>query len=781
MKRFGFGGNKKKNKKVLNIVKAIGGALCVLLLLFLVMDNFTLYWFMLFNGDDTLERRQQGTEWYGSWASDGSGTGSSSNQGNRDPSAQGNYGNTGRIGRKELEAMTPEDAVAAVTKTLSDDQIRDPETAWRVFIYLMDRHGFVPNAIIGAMSYIQAEGAGMGTFTYESYWLCPGPDGQKSSRMLDNQAWLDWLDGAGFKWAEANYASRRANGKKLAYAAIGIGSVQSSDVWSGPGVKTTSNATQMIQAASAKGLYWQDPGFQMPNLMSRYFVSSEPFGKSAWDVNDCPGVDPTKDSQVTAFEWSKRVLCGVGYPGWKSSEFSDTNEHVVAHAAGIDACAKLYAQYSHTDEWFYTEAPSGGGTVQAVQVWPCPSCGAKDASESTWRCAFCGEPYSNSTTQGLRLARMALLLAGRNSSESGSLIRQTSDNSYTAPEMVADSGLQYYREAKHIIESTDNYYASCDRAVSTAVALSGVDPEWTSFGGCSTLISHCSSSKRWKKLDGTMSSVQLQPGDILFKNSSGGHIMMWVGSSVAGEKFPGSGATLYQASLDDPGSVYSYFPEVSVQNPSWDWCKDYLVYRCVDSAWDGGSWNKFVNGLGQKCPELQKPYVVPATGSNGTHAPTSDGTVVWPLGSGDIVVTSRFGNRTDPITGVAANHGGNDLRAAEGSPLYAPMDGTVVKIANGYGNNTGATGAASWGNRIEIKHADGTKTLFAHLKVNSFQVSEGDTVYAGQLIAETGNTGRSTGPHLHFELYDTNGEKQDSLSLYPGREFTFKGTKYTIP
>lgn len=725
------------------------------LLLFLVLDNFTLYWYMLFNGDDALERRRQGAgvvedSGYVDPSVDGTGT----NGSNLPNGGNGNYGQTGMLGRADLEAMSPEDAVAAVTRTLTDEQIKDPETAWRVFIYLMDRHGFVPNAIIGAMSYVKAEGAGMGTFTYESYWLCPGPDGAKSSRHLGNQDWLDWLNGPGFKWAEANYGSRREDGENLHYAAIGIGSVQSSDVWDGPGNKTTSNATQLIEAANAKGLYWQDPGFQMPNLMTRYFVSSEPFGKSAWDVDHCPGVDPTTDNNVTAFEWSKRVLCGVGYPGWKSCSMSDDNKHVVSHAAGIEECAGLYEKYSKKDPWFYTDGS-----------------GAND-----WHNPFAGPAYDNTTAQGLMIARCAVMLAGRDRTQQPQLMRVSADNSYSNPEMAADPGMQYYREAKMELESTNNYFASCDRAATLAIMLAGVDTTWTSWGGCSTLISHCDNSDAWQYM-GKMSDVQMQPGDVLFKRSDGGHIAIWVGDNVAGERFPGTTANIYQASLDDAGSPYAYFADLSNGNPKGNYWGSYRVYRCVNPSYSGDKWTQFISGRGSKFSELNFPWSKTTT-QNYTAKPGSqtganlDGNWVLPI---DCVVTSQFGTRV--LNGETQFHRAYDFRAPEGTSLSAPVAGTVIKVVDGRDNQQGASGDASWGNYIKLEHLDGKVTLYAHLKKGSLLVSEGDKVAAGQAMAQTGNTGNSYGAHLHLELWPdrdhgSNTDMLDCLQLFPGLTYT---------
>ncbi len=103
-------------------------------------------------------------------------------------------------------------------------------------------------------------------------------------------------------------------------------------------------------------------------------------------------------------------------------------------------------------------------------------------------------------------------------------------------------------------------------------------------------------------------------------------------------------------------------------------------------------------------------------------------------------ITSEFGWRTDPFKGRQAWHAGMDIAAAEGDPVSACWDGTVVfaGFKGGYGNV------------VEIEHPGGWKSVYGHLR--RFSVQAGDAVAAGGKIAEVGSTGRSTGPHLHFEL-----------------------------
>jgi len=101
---------------------------------------------------------------------------------------------------------------------------------------------------------------------------------------------------------------------------------------------------------------------------------------------------------------------------------------------------------------------------------------------------------------------------------------------------------------------------------------------------------------------------------------------------------------------------------------------------------------------------------------------------------------SPYGNRLDPFTGHLSFHPGLDLVAPSGTPILASAGGRVVQAGerNGYGN------------AVDIRHGDGMVTRYGH--ASRLLVKTGDYVMPGQEIAEIGSTGRSTGPHLHFEV-----------------------------
>ena len=127
-------------------------------------------------------------------------------------------------------------------------------------------------------------------------------------------------------------------------------------------------------------------------------------------------------------------------------------------------------------------------------------------------------------------------------------------------------------------------------------------------------------------------------------------------------------------------------------------------------------------------------------------------------------ISSRFGYRIHPIYGTSDNHLGNDVPAPAWTPILAAQDGVVTLSRYN----------SSYGNYCIINHGGGYSTLYAH-QITLPLVSEGDTVTKGQVIGYIGTSGDSTGYHLHFELR-INGTRGDSLMLYPGMTFYWKGS-----
>ena len=105
-------------------------------------------------------------------------------------------------------------------------------------------------------------------------------------------------------------------------------------------------------------------------------------------------------------------------------------------------------------------------------------------------------------------------------------------------------------------------------------------------------------------------------------------------------------------------------------------------------------------------------------------------------------ISSRAGTRADPFTGKSKTHKGIDYAAPTNTPIVASGDGVIERVATTEG----------FGNVIEIRHANGLYTRYAHMNSFADGMKKGLTVKQGQLIGFVGSTGRSTGPHLHFEV-----------------------------
>jgi len=123
-------------------------------------------------------------------------------------------------------------------------------------------------------------------------------------------------------------------------------------------------------------------------------------------------------------------------------------------------------------------------------------------------------------------------------------------------------------------------------------------------------------------------------------------------------------------------------------------------------------------------------------------------------------ITAPFGWRIHPITGKRQLHKGIDIGAPMGAPILASADGVV--------NDTGWDDGG-YGNFVELKHADGSLTLYGH--ASRVVVIKGQQVTQGQLIAEVGSTGRSTGPHLHFEIQPDGKQAADPMAFLPSNNF----------
>lgn len=138
------------------------------------------------------------------------------------------------------------------------------------------------------------------------------------------------------------------------------------------------------------------------------------------------------------------------------------------------------------------------------------------------------------------------------------------------------------------------------------------------------------------------------------------------------------------------------------------------------------------SGKGKSLPVSRQPETAPGRPDSNSSARA------LPI---DGIITSTIGLRKDPFNGKLAHHNGLDIAAPSGTPVKPVAPGTV--IFSGW--------KGGYGNTVVLEHHDGMVTVYAHHSSNS--VREGDSVGLNSVIAHTGSTGRSTGPHLHFEAW----------------------------
>ena len=184
--------------------------------------------------------------------------------------------------------------------------------------------------------------------------------------------------------------------------------------------------------------------------------------------------------------------------------------------------------------------------------------------------------------------------------------------------------------------------------------------------------------------------------------------------------------TIIQLSKDEISELYNFNDEQKAQ-------LDELMSEEFDELW--------ADLLGASGQIIQ-----------GNSSFVGTGMFAWPFEE-DQYISSRFGTRVDPISGEIKTHGGTDIAAPLGTPILAAADGVVVT----------ATWHNSYGYYVKIKHDETYSTLYAHC--SALHVSVGQTVKQGQVIADCGSTGYSTGPHCHFEVIQ-NGVRVDALRFY---------------
>lgn len=248
------------------------------------------------------------------------------------------------------------------------EMVATRDYAANAFIYEAKERGWKSEAIEGVLAYMLAENLSeMGTFTYESFWVVKGPGGEYRDKTLDNEAWLEWLQGDG-KAALRNtsYATRGD-----IYCAIAIGLLADSDVWATSSSRSSQNATNLINYCEGKGQPWQDPKTQLTYYFENIFTRDGVF--------DTSGVDPAKDNR-SAEEWCRRITAGYGMPAWS---WTTNNTYMQAHIAKLD----LAKQYVDNYKFFSYVSLTGGNITSSPDF----------SNEQAWRHPYNNYPYGQCT------------------------------------------------------------------------------------------------------------------------------------------------------------------------------------------------------------------------------------------------------------------------------------------------------------------------------------------------------------------------------------------------
>lgn len=202
-------------------------------------------------------------------------------------------------------------------------------------------------------------------------------------------------------------------------------------------------------------------------------------------------------------------------------------------------------------------------------------------------------------------------------------------------------------------------------------------------------------------------------------------------------------------------------PNLSIASPNFEFSTNQTLLSVVAKASDATDYDSDLNAV----PASSRSRVVEATAlgqcaaqgsANGdASAAPEKNLLLWPLSSGSYTFTSPWGMRVNPVTGTRLLHEGVDLSAPTGTNIYAIADGIVTE--SGMQGSTGM---------ITIKHVQDGEVFYSrylHMYGNGIYVHEGDEVKAGDVIAGVGSTGRSTGPHLHFEIRNSDKESVDPM------------------
>ena len=174
--------------------------------------------------------------------------------------------------------------------------------------------------------------------------------------------------------------------------------------------------------------------------------------------------------------------------------------------------------------------------------------------------------------------------------------------------------------------------------------------------------------------------------------------------------------------------------------------KDYQLISSITNT---------LNNLNSRIEAQKKSYLQVEELVKNKEELLSHTPAIQPVSNKDLNrIASGFGYRIDPVYKTTKFHAGLDFSAPQGTPIYATANGTITTAGNS-GNG--------YGNHVIINHGYGYETLFGHMV--RVKVHNGQTVKRGEVIGWVGSTGKSTGPHCHYEVHK-NGEKIDPIYFF---------------
>lgn len=445
------------------------------------------------------------------------------------------------------------------------EQALDPDYKFTILIKNGLEHGWKENAIKGLMSYIMGESSN--SFVYECYycgWL-PGPSGGINSNggldvTLDNQAWLDWMENVYKDLAHEYYYGPKLNSSH--YAACGLGICQWTDTWEYDGSMGSTGATDLINAATEDGKYWQDTEWQVDYIFNN--SCSDP---SSWDDDGgMEGVDPTT-SDLSVEEWSDRFTCGIGMPGWNHNTI-DKDYWYYANHHNYDEAEEKYNELVNSDAEIIGLVQSSSNNSTNTNV--CEGTNSVPIYATETLSDIClvfssGDTYVDCDEEELNDKNLNEL------KDSNSQIKSYINN--ISSTSLKSSGIKNNElTGKDICK---NYFS-----VGFAIKSSNIDSSFP-ISNLEDQITYLSSSENWEYI-GYYEDIDCEPGDILIKGdgtSDGDNIKIYIGSKEVKRMYPGSNAVFFESNYTDNGYSINYFPVLTEDNGYSD---DYEVYRYID-------------------------------------------------------------------------------------------------------------------------------------------------------------------------------------------------------